>query len=110
MHLSLTRDEQRRVTKHSTENIEAYELYLKGRFFQDKRTPDGVAKSVGYFQEATVKDPRYALAFAALADSYVLLALRFDIPPKDAYQKAKAAATRAVDIDGTSAEAHSALA
>src|SRR5438132_1933972 len=110
LHLSLTRDEQRRVTKHSTENIEAYELYLKGSYFQDKRTPDGVAKSIGYFQEATVKDPRYALAFAALANSYSMQALRFDMPAKDSYQKATAAAMRALEVDETSAEAHSALA
>jgi DNA-binding winged helix-turn-helix (wHTH) protein/TolB-like protein/Flp pilus assembly protein TadD len=110
LHLNLTGDEKRRVTKHSTENIEAYELYLKGCYFQDMRTPDGVAKSIGYFQEATVKDPRYALAFAALANSYAMLALRFDMPPKDSYQKAKAAAMRALEADGTTAEAHSALA
>jgi len=110
LHLNLTRDEQRRVTKHSTENIEAYELYLKGRYFQDKRTGEGVAKSVEYFQEATVKDPRYALAFAALSDSYAVLAIRADTPPKIAYEKAKAAAIRALEIDETTAEAHSALA
>ena len=69
-----------------------------------------MAKSIDYFQEATIKDPRYALAFAALANSYVLLAVRFDLPPKDSYQKAKAAAMRALEVDATTAEAHSALA
>ena len=110
LHLNLTGDEQRRVTKHSTENVEAYELYLKGCYFQDKRTREGVVKSVGYFEEATIKDPRYALAFAGLANSYVFLAVRFDLPPKDSYLKAKAAAMRALEVDPTNAEAHSALA
>jgi DNA-binding winged helix-turn-helix (wHTH) protein/TolB-like protein/Flp pilus assembly protein TadD len=110
LHLNLTRDDQRRVTKHSTENIEAYELYLKGQYFQDKRTPQGLEKSIEYFQEATVQDPRYALAFAALADSYAVLVIRGDTRPRDSFEKAKAAAIRAVAIDGTSAEAHGALA
>ncbi|HSP13559.1 MAG TPA: winged helix-turn-helix domain-containing protein [Thermoanaerobaculia bacterium] len=109
LHLNLTRDEQRSVTKHPTENIEAYSLYLKGRYFQDKRTEEGVAKSVEYFQEATVKDPRYALAFAALSDSYELLAVRAGARPKVAYEKARAAAVRALEIDETTAEAHIAL-
>ncbi len=109
LHVNVTGDQRRRVTEHATENSEAYELYLKGRYFQDKRTAAGVTKSVEYLQEATVKDPGYALAFAALANSYVVLAVRADMPPKDSYRKAKAAATRALEIDGTTAEAHSAL-
>jgi len=110
LHLNLTRDEQRRVTKHSTENIEAYELYLKGQYFQDKRTPEALAKSIEYFQKATVKDPQFAVAFAALADSHALLCVRGETLPKDSYEKAKVAAIRALEIDGTSAEAHRALA
>jgi DNA-binding winged helix-turn-helix (wHTH) protein/TolB-like protein/Tfp pilus assembly protein PilF len=110
LQLNISGDEQKRVTKHSTENVEAYELYLKGDYFQEKRTPDGVARSIEYFQQATAKDPRYALAFAALANSYVVLAIRADMPPKDSYQKAKAAALRALEIDPANAQAHSALA
>ncbi|HEY8165544.1 MAG TPA: winged helix-turn-helix domain-containing protein [Gemmatimonadaceae bacterium] len=110
LHLKLTGDEQRRVTKHSTENIEAYELYLKGQYFRDKRTRDGVAKSIEYFREATIKDPRYALAFAGLSESYAVFVIRGDMPPKDSYEKSKAAAIRAVEIDASSAEAHTALA
>ncbi|HEY8165548.1 MAG TPA: winged helix-turn-helix domain-containing protein [Gemmatimonadaceae bacterium] len=110
LHLKLTTDEQRRVTKHSTENIEAYELYLKGGYFREKRTRDGVAKSIEYFREATIKDPRYALAFAGLSESYAVFAIRGDMPPKDSYEKSKAAAIRAVEIDASSAEAHTALA
>jgi DNA-binding winged helix-turn-helix (wHTH) protein/TolB-like protein/tetratricopeptide (TPR) repeat protein len=108
--LNLTGEEQTRVAKHYTENVEAYEFYLKGRYFLDKRTPDGVKKSIDYFQEATEKDPKYALAFAGLAESYVIFAVRADMPPQDSYQKAKTAAMRALEIDDTIAEAHTALA
>ncbi|MGZ5442452.1 MAG: winged helix-turn-helix domain-containing protein [Thermoanaerobaculia bacterium] len=109
LHVSLTSEQRRRVTKHATENSEAYQLYLKGRYFYDKRTAAGLTKSVAYLEEATAKDPSYALAFAALANSYVVLAVRADMPPKDSYRNARAAATRALEIDETTAEAHSAL-
>ncbi len=107
---NLTGEERGRVTKHYTENIEAYELYSRGRYFQDKRTPDGLNKSIDYFQQATEKDPRYALAFAGLAFSSGLLAVRADMPPRDSYQRAKTAAMRALEIDDTLAEAHASLA
>lgn len=107
---NLTGEERRRVTKHYTENIEAYELYLRGRYFQDKRTPEALNKSIDYFQQATEKDPKYALAFAGLADSYVQLEVRGDWRPLDSSQKARAAAMRALEIDDTIAEAHASLA
>jgi DNA-binding winged helix-turn-helix (wHTH) protein/TolB-like protein/tetratricopeptide (TPR) repeat protein len=107
---NLTGEERRRVTKHYTENIEAYELYLRGRYFQDKRTAEALNKSIDYFQQATEKDPRYALAFAGLADSNVGLAVRADMPPRDSFQRAKTAAMRALEIDDTLAEAHASLA
>ena len=110
LHLEPTRDEARRVTRHQTENIEAYDLYLKGKYFQDKRTREGALKSIEYFQEATIKDTRYAAAFAALSDSWHLLAVRGDVPPKEAFEKARTAAIRGVGADASSAEAHSALA
>ena len=110
LHLNLTRDEKRQVSKHSTESIEAYELYLKGQYFQDKRTPQALTKSIEYFQKATVKDRQYAVAFAALADSYALLCIRGEMLPKDSFEKARAAALRALQIDGASAEGHRALA
>jgi DNA-binding winged helix-turn-helix (wHTH) protein/TolB-like protein/Tfp pilus assembly protein PilF len=94
----------------STRSIEAYDLYLKGRYFQDKRTPDSIARSIEYLQEATAKDPRYALAFAALSESYTQLAIRADAPPRLAGEKAISAAMRAVELDEASAEAHAALA
>jgi DNA-binding winged helix-turn-helix (wHTH) protein/TolB-like protein/tetratricopeptide (TPR) repeat protein len=110
LRLNLADEDQRRVTRHSTENVEAYELYLKGCNLQDKRTPEGVKKSVQYFQQAIEKDPNYALAHAGLAESYVILAVRADLPPRDTHRLATAAAERAVALDDASAEAHTALA
>ena len=94
--------------KHYTESNEAYQLYLKGRFHWNKRTPDALKKSIEYFNQAIEKDPSFALAYAGLADSYVAPANR--LPPKDAMPKAKAAAMRALELDETLAEAHASLA
>jgi DNA-binding winged helix-turn-helix (wHTH) protein/TolB-like protein/Flp pilus assembly protein TadD len=108
--LKLTGEEQQQVTKHHTENVEAYEFYLKGRYFLDKRTSEGVKKSIQHFQQAVEKDSEYALAFAGLAEAYVIFAVRADMLPQDSYQKAKTAALRALEIDDMNAEAHMALA
>jgi TolB-like protein/Flp pilus assembly protein TadD len=108
--LNLTGEEQRLVTKHHTENIQAYQLYLKGRYFQDKRTPEGWKKGIEYFQQAIEKDPNYALAFAGLADCYVAVAVRTDMRPQDSFQRAKTAATRALQLDDSIGEAHASLA
>src|SRR6185295_13085792 len=110
LRLNLTGEEQRRVSRHYTENAEAYQLYLKGRYFQDKRTPDALRKSTEYFQQTIELDPRYALAFAGLADSYVILVSRADAPSQESFPKAKTAALRALEIDDTIAEAHTSLA
>jgi DNA-binding winged helix-turn-helix (wHTH) protein/TolB-like protein/tetratricopeptide (TPR) repeat protein len=110
LRLKLTGEEQHQVTKHYTDNVEAYQLYLKGRYFQDKRTPEGLKKSIDYFQQAIEKDPNYALAFAGLADSYVVLAVRSDMRPRDSSREAKTTAMRALEIDETIAEAHASLA
>jgi TolB-like protein/Tfp pilus assembly protein PilF len=109
LRLNLTGEEQRRVTRHYTEDVEAYQLYIKGRYFQDKRNTEGLRKSIEYFQQTTRLDPNYALAFAGLADSYIYLAIRADMRPEDSRQKAKAAATRALEIDDKTAEAHASL-
>jgi DNA-binding winged helix-turn-helix (wHTH) protein/TolB-like protein len=110
LRLGLTDDEQRRVTRHYTENAEAYQLYFKGRYFQDKMTTEGLKKSIDYFQQTTELDPKYARAFAGLAESYVLLAVHSDMPNQDSSKKAKTAAMRSIEIDPTTAEAHTALA
>lgn len=100
---------ERRVTKRYTENAEAYQLYLKGRFFWNKRTREDLKKSIDYFNQAIEHDPNYALAYAGLADAYVLFPGYAVSSPQDSYPKARAAARRALEIDDTLAEAHAAL-
>jgi tetratricopeptide (TPR) repeat protein len=87
----------------------AYELYLKGRYHLTKLTPAEVRSSVGYFQQAIDADPTYALAYVGLADAYGALALSVDMPATEFYPKSKAAAQKALEIDDTLAEAHTAL-
>ena len=93
--------------KHYTESNEAYQLYLKGRFYWNKRTVEALNKSIEYFDQAIQKDPSFALAYAGLADSYVVPANR--LPPRVAMPKAKAAAIRALELDETLAESHASL-
>ena len=99
--------EANQPAKHYTDSNDAYQLYLKGRFYWDKRTAEALQKSIEYFNQAIDKDPRFALAYAGLADSYVVPANR--LPPREAMPKAKAAAIRALELDETLAEAHVAL-
>jgi DNA-binding winged helix-turn-helix (wHTH) protein/TolB-like protein/Tfp pilus assembly protein PilF len=106
--LKLTAEEQKRLTKHYTENAEAYQLYINGRFYWEKRTLEGLKKAIEYFQQAIWKDQKYALAYAGLADSYALLGV-FHLPPKEAFPKAKDAALNALRIDDRLAEAHAAV-
>jgi DNA-binding winged helix-turn-helix (wHTH) protein/TolB-like protein/Flp pilus assembly protein TadD len=106
----LTGAEQRRLGKHYTENNEAYQAYVKGRYFMDKRTEEGFHKAIEYFQQAINKDPKYALAYAGLADCHHLLGGYGLLPPKETYPKAKAAAIKALEIDDQLAEAHTVLA
>ena len=110
LRLRLTGEEQKRLTKHYTENTEAYQLYLKGRHEWNKRTPEGLKKSIEYFNQAIEKDPGYALAYAGLADVYNVATVYLGLSPKDVFPQAKAAAAKAVELDDTLAEAHSALA
>jgi len=109
----LSGDEQRQVAKRETTNPEAYQLYLKGRYYLEKRTREGTNKAIDYFQQAIDKDPNYARAFAGLADYYMLRSVaipRSSLPPKETFPKAKAAAMRALQIDDKLAEAHTSLA
>ncbi len=110
LRLRLTREEKARMAKRPTENIEAYQLYLKGRYYWNKRTEEGIHRAIEYFSEATEKDRNYALAHAGLADSYILLGEFSLLPAKEAYAKAQEAATKALELDDTLAEAHNALA
>ena len=110
LRLQLTRSEKKRLTRHHTENAEAYRLYLKGRHHWNRWTEDEFYKAIEYFQQAIGKDAAYALAYAGLADSYVLLGWNSYLPPKEAFPKGKAAAMTALQLDPGLAEAHAPLA
>ena len=111
LRVQLSGDAKRRLTKRYTDNIEAYQLYLQGRYFWNRRTDDNLRKAVDSFQKAIEKDPNYALAYAGLADSYALLggpvygAERSD----QTVTKAKTAALKALELDNTLAEAYTSL-
>jgi TolB-like protein/Tfp pilus assembly protein PilF len=110
--INLNPQEQAALKKVAVVNPEAYESYLKGRYFWNKRTADGLSKAIDYFSEAIKRKPDYAQAYAGLADSYALAGdWKYGLlAPKEAYPKAKAAATKAIALDGTLGEAHISLA
>ena len=103
----LSNTEAKHLTRNYTDDSGAYQLYLKGRFFWNKRTPESIGKAIEYFEQAIEKDPGFALAYSGLADSYVVPANR--IEPRVAMPKAKTAALQALAIDETLAEAHTSL-
>ena len=105
----LTGSEKTLITKTPTVNPEAYELYLKGRFFWNKRTGADLLKSIDYFKQAVEKDQKYALAYAGLADAYVLLPPYGAASPPESFPQAEAAARKALELDDTLAEAHTSL-
>ncbi len=107
--LELTGEEQKRLTQRPTENSAAYQAYVKGRYFWNKRTTEGLRKGLEYFQEAVALDPAYTQAYAGIADSYALLGLFTVMSPKVAFPKAKEAATKALEMDPELADAHATL-
>src|SRR5438046_2597263 len=106
---TLTGSEKNSIAKAPTANPEAYELYLKGRFFWDKRTGADLQTAIQYFNQAIAKDPGYALAYAGLADAYALLTAYGASSIADSFPQAKAAARKALELDGSLAEAHTSL-
>jgi TolB-like protein/DNA-binding winged helix-turn-helix (wHTH) protein/Tfp pilus assembly protein PilF len=106
----LSTPEKQRVLKRYTDNVEAYQLYQKGRYFWNKRTEEGLVKSIGFLEQATKEDPQYATAYAGLADAYISASNFSLLPRKDVDSKAKFAARKAIEIDNNLAEAHAALA
>jgi serine/threonine-protein kinase len=108
--VKLLGDEKEKMLKRYTQNLEAYDLYLKGRYHWNRRTPEALKKAMAHFEQVIRKDPDYALAYAGLADCYSMLAQVYVLPPKEAFPKAKALASRALQIDETLAEAHTSLA
>jgi DNA-binding winged helix-turn-helix (wHTH) protein/TolB-like protein/tetratricopeptide (TPR) repeat protein len=102
----LTNEEQRRLVKRDTTSAEAYQFYLRGRYLQDKRTADGLRKSIQEFQQAIDRDPNYALGYVGLADSYWSFEQVAGVPTSETLPKATAAADRALQIDDSLSEAH----
>ena len=104
--------EEKALAKHYTDSNEAYQLYMRGRFYWTKRTAQALHKSVEYYEQAIQLDPSFALAYAGLADTYALLGgpeAGGDMPPSEALPKAKAAALKSIEIDETLAEPHVSL-
>jgi eukaryotic-like serine/threonine-protein kinase len=101
--------DERVIRKNYTENVEAYRLYLKGRFYWNKRTAKDLQKSIEYYEQAVALDANFALAYAGLADTYLLMSGYAASSPHDSFPKAKMAAKKALEIDDTLAEAHNAL-
>jgi eukaryotic-like serine/threonine-protein kinase len=110
LRLRLTRAEKKQLTKRHTQDVEAYRLYLKGRHHWNRWTEEGFYKAIEHFQQAVQSDPSYALAYAGLADCYVLLGWNSYLPPKEAFPKGKAAARASLQLDPDLAEAHTPLA
>ncbi|MDP9099137.1 MAG: tetratricopeptide repeat protein [Verrucomicrobiota bacterium] len=106
----LTGSEQNAIAARPTENAEAHQLYLRGRYFWNKRTGADFKKAIGYFNQAIARDPNYALAYAGLSDAYCLLPGYAEADPKNSFPQAKAAAAKALELDSTLGEAHTALA
>jgi DNA-binding winged helix-turn-helix (wHTH) protein/tetratricopeptide (TPR) repeat protein len=109
LRLRITGEERLRLSKRYTENTDAHNLYLKGRYFWNKYAAKWVKKGIEYFQQAIEIDPSYALAYAGVADCYFRLSA-VHLPPQEALPKASAAARRAVELDDSLAEAHASLA
>ncbi len=108
LRLKLRGGQQERLVKRDTTSAEAYQSYLKGRFYWNKRTREGINRAIEYFGQAIEKDPSFALAYAGLADCYAIPAN--PLPPTEKMPKAKAAAFRALKLDESLAEAHTSLA
>jgi serine/threonine protein kinase/Tfp pilus assembly protein PilF len=109
LRLTLVGEPQHRA-RRSTENVEAYQLYLQGRYWWAKRHEGGLRKAVDFFEQAIAKDPAYALAHAGVADAYSVIGFYAFAPPKEAFARAKRAAESALALDESLAEAHFSMA
>jgi serine/threonine-protein kinase len=108
--LRLSGEEKNRLTKRYTDNVEAYQLYLIGRYHHARLIPPEIRASIGFFQQAIELDPSYALAYFGLAEANRSLAISADVPSRECLPQAKAAARKALEIDESLAEAHASLA
>ena len=105
----LTGSEQRAISEQPTANVEAHELYLKGRYFWNRRTAENLRKALSYFQQAAEKDPNYALAYAGIADTCGLFPVYGVGEPEEYLPRAKDAAEKAIALDDSLAEAHASM-
>ncbi len=110
LQITLLGEKEAPLIKSYTDNSEAYQAYLKGRFYWNKRTEEGMRKSIEYFEQAIEKDASFALAYVGIADSYIILGEFSFLPAKEAFPKAKEAAVKALEIDDSLGEAHNSLA
>jgi len=106
----ITRQEEQVIAAKPTKNIEAYDAYLRGRYFWNKRTSDGIKHAIEHFQQSIERDPDFALGHAGLADSYIALTFYNFAAPHETMPKAKESAIKALALDDTLAEAHASLA
>jgi TolB-like protein/Flp pilus assembly protein TadD/tRNA A-37 threonylcarbamoyl transferase component Bud32 len=109
LRVRLTGEEEKRIARSDTADTEAYQDYLKGRYFWNKKDRDGLGRAREFFERAIERDPAYAVAYTGLADSYSALVVYANAVPKEAYPKAKEAARKALEIDDSLAEAHASL-
>src|ERR1700676_1387345 len=107
--LQLNGEEKKRFAKRPTDNSEAYEAYIRGRYFWDKRTDEGMKKGLAYFREAIALDPTFSQAYVGIADSYATLGLYAVLPPREAFPAAKEASKKALEMDPNLAERHASL-
>ncbi len=106
----LSSEGKKQLAEQYPDSSEAYQLYLKGRFFWNRRTEEGIRKGKDYFEQAISEDPEYALAYVGLADSYNVMGFYSFLSPKESFPKAKAAAEKALELNEELAEAHNSLA
>jgi eukaryotic-like serine/threonine-protein kinase len=109
LQLKLSGADEQKLAKNYTKNTEAYQLYLRGRFYWNRRTAENLKKAIEQFRAATDKDPNYALAYVGIADSYALMEFYAGTPAAENLPLARAAAERALQIDNSLAEAHTSL-
>jgi len=109
LRLQLSREEQKQLAKRGTQNPDAYQDYLRGRYHSNKRRPKDVERGIEYFKQAIDKDPNYAQAYSGLADSYYFQAVYVGRTINEFYQRELLAAQRALELDDTLAEAHTSM-
>jgi TolB-like protein/Tfp pilus assembly protein PilF len=110
LRIRLSGEQEKQIARDSTHNSEAYDVYLRGRYYWNQRTAESVKKSIDLFKSAVTKDPNYALAWVGLADAYnVITSYGLDITPLEAFPQARQAAERALQLDDSLAEAHAAM-